>query len=658
MSNKNIKIRKHKMIHYSRTLLWLVFIGCGLIFYASANAQNSTEINRKNKGKNGKAISTPKEQVNVTYHWKLDHIYPSEVAWKKDFEKLKSYQGVMSSYKNNFSASGKRILEALQFRDQVNLLAHQLEYWARKRVQQSINDATRKDLVKQIGNLYQTLSSEQVFVDSALMALGQNEWNNFIANEPGLAPYKPYFDNLMRTRSHSLSPDMASLLAVSSDFLESSQTMFKAIKQDLVFAPVKDGNGNLVPLSGNYVKLMESENSMVRKDAYTSRMKGYFDHKNTLAMALSSEVNRNIMLARAQGFTSCLDWALMDEAVPREVFTNFLAAVNKNVPALQKWLNIRRNMLGLDSLTLADDYMPIQIPNTKAERFDYDESLKIASFALAPLGENYIALFKKAQTQGWVDVYPSPEKDPWPGSASMAIGVHPYVLLNWDSTMFALRTLVHEMGHAISMNYMAHDEPFLYQRWWYCTSEVPSTCNEILLLEYLQATDRSKEAKLALLADEIERSVHLLFNLGLESEFELAVHSQVENGGSLSTEWLLSTYNTMAKKYYGSAISLSSMDGMKGILDLLNNPWGTCYARYVYSLGYCASQNLANRLIAKEPGIEQTYRRFLGRGRAHYPIEALKEAGIDFTSTAPFEETLNDFAAKVDQFENILKEIK
>lgn len=639
-----MKLNKHFV--KSLLIIWISLF----VFNHSISAQKNSE--NKKKDALNKDVSK-----SVPYQWNLDHIYTDETTWKKDFEKLKSYQGMMNSYKDNLTLSATRLLDGLKFRDKVNLLAHQLEFWAEKRVQKNINDTTRQDLVNQISRLYESLSAEQAFIDAALVLLEPDLINNYITQEPDLVAYKPYIDNLIRTRSNQLNPDAAFLIAQAGDILGFSQSMFKAIKQDLKFAPVKDEKGNLLPLSGNYVRLMESENSVVRSDAYTSRMNGYFEHKNALAMALASEVNRDIFLARAQGFSSCLEWALMEESVPKDVFTNFLAAVNKNVPSLQKWLNIRRKILGLDSLTLADDYLPVQIPNSNPEHYGYDESVQLAINALAPLGDNYISQFENAQNQGWIDVYPSPEKDSWYGSASMAIGVHPYVLLNWDSTLFSLKTLVHEMGHAISMNYMAQDEPFLYQRWWYCTSEVPSTCNEILLKEYMIANAQDKIQKLVLLGDEIERTAHLMFNLALESEFELAVHLQAENGETLSVEWLLSTYQLLAKKYYGSAISLSPLDGMKGILDLLNNPWGKCYARYVYSVGYCASQNIAKRLITKEPGIQNTYRRFIGRGRAHYPIDAMKEAGVDFTTSAPYEETLKDFADKVDQFERLFNQL-
>jgi len=594
---------------------------------------------------------------SAPYQWNLGHIYLNEAAWKQDFEKLKKYQGQMNSIKGDFTSSAKRLLEGLQLRDEINSLNHLLQSWAEKRVQKNQNDTTRQLLVNQSSQLSETLYAEQAFIDAELLAMDSKKIQDFITRESGLVAYKPYLDDLLRTRSHQLTSDAASLIAQEGDILNFSQSMFKAIKKDLKFSPVNDGKGNMVPLVENYSSLLDSKDQNVRKEAYNSRMRGYFEHKNALGMALASEANRDLFLARAHGFSSCLDWSLMDEAVPTNVFQNYLAAVNKSVPALQKWLNIRKQLLSVDSLTLADSYIAVPIPGSTEKKYDYDESVKLANKALAPLGEKYLKIFNKSLSQGWVDVFPAPEKDPWLGSATMVYGVHPYVLLNWDRSPFALKTFVHEMGHAVGLNCMAEDEPFLYQRWWYCTSEVPSTCNEILLKEYMLANTPDKVEKLVLLEDEIERTAHLLFNVGLESEFELAVHTQSEQGGILSPDWLLSTYHQLAQKYYGSAISLSPLDDMQGILALLNNHWGTCYVRYVYSLGYCASQNFAKRLIAKEPNIQDTYRRFLGRGRAHYPIEALKEAGVDFTTSAPFEETLKDFAAKVDLFEQLLKEI-
>jgi|GEM_PF-2091380 len=630
----------------------------GLLIGTTLCAQK-TDLIKRNAPEDSSKYAFPLDtSKSIPYQWNLGHIYSGEEAWKQDFEKLKSYQGMMGAYKNDLTASAQRLLEGLRFRDQINLLSHRLQSWAEKRVQKNITDTTRISLVNQLSQLSGTLEAEQAFIDATLLAVDPEQLQDYFTIEPGLAIYKPYLDDLLRTRSNRLSSDATSLIAHERNVLDFSQSMFKAIKQDLKFMPVNDGNGNMVPIADNYASLMDSRDPQVRKDAYTSRMNGYFEHKNALAKALASEVDRDIFLARSHGFSSCLDWSLLEEAVPAKVFKNYLSVINQNVYSLQKWLYIRKRLLGVDSLTLADMYVPLPIPGAKEEKYDYDESLKLANKALAPLGESYLSIFLKAQTQGWIDVFPSPEKDPWLGSATMVYGVHPFILLNWDSSMFSLKTLVHEMGHAISLNYIAEDEPFLYQRWWYCTSEVPSTCNEILLKEYMLANTHDKIEKLVLLQDEIDRMAHLLFNLGLESEFELVVHNQAEKGGTLSPDWFLSTYHQLAQKYYGSSISLCPLDNMQGLLALLNNHWGTCYVRYVYSLGYCASQNFAKRLIAREPNIQNTYRRFLGRGRAHYPIDALKEAGVDVTTSAPFEETLKDFVAKVDQFESLLKEVE
>ena len=644
---------KDKII-FRLSVIFIICLLSGSILYA----QKTGFIVKRESDMGIRTISLSDTSKSIAYQWNLNHIYSSEAAWKQDFEKLKGYQGKMGPYKKDLTLNAKLLLEGLQLRDQINLLQHQLQSWAEKRLQKNINDTIRQYLVKELSLLTGTLDAEQAFVDEALLAMDSIKIQTFFATEPKLVTYKPYLNNLMRTRSNQLSTDAAALIAQAGDVLDSPQKMFNAIKQDLTFAPVNDGNGNIIPLTGSYFNLLNSRDQKVRKDAYNSRMSGYYKHKNALAMALASEVNRDIFLARAQGFSSCLEWSLLEEAVPIEVFKNYITAVNKNVPSLQKWLNIRRRLLGVDSLSLADIYVPLPIPGYNEERYGYDESLKLANKALIPLGESYLAIFQKAQSQGWIDVFPSPEKAPWLGSSSMVYGVHPYVLLNWDSTLFSLKTLVHEMGHAISQNYISQDEPFLYQRWWYCTSETPSTCNEILLKEYMLANSQDKIKKLFLLQDEIDRTAHLLFNLGLESEFELVVHTQAEQGGTLSADWLLNSYHQLAKKYYGSAISLDTLDDMRGLLDLLNNPWGTCYVRYVYSLGYCASQNFAKRLIANEPNIQNTYRRFLGRGRMHYPIDALKDAGVDFTTSAPFEETLKDFANKVDLFEQLLKEIQ
>ncbi len=596
--------------------------------------------------------------VAEKYHWNLAHIYMAEAAWKKDFEVLQGLQGRIGKYRGILSDSAACLLETLVFRDRINLLGHRLQSWAEKRVQEDGRDPARQVLVEQLSQMMRGLDSEQAFIEAEILAMAPQRLRGFLASEPGLRDYKPYLNNLLRVGPHRLHSNAEIVLVQAQDVLGAAQDIFLAIKKDVPFEPVCDALGQTVPLKENYLDLANSPDARVRRDAHLSRLNGNEAHLQGLGAALAAEMKRDLFLARARHAGSCLELALLDEAVPAEVFKNFIATVKANVGTLQRWMGIRKRLLGVETLQKADLYMSLPIPGVPQKTYEYDEAVKLAEEALAPHGKAYMNLFHAALNRGWVDVFPAPGKDGWLGSSTGVYGVHPYVLLNWDKSMFSFKTLVHELGHAINQHYMAQDEPFLYQNFWFCSSEVASTCNEILLKEYLLAKTRDKDSKLSLLADEIERMTHLFFSLGLLSEYELLVHTQAENGGDLSPEWLRKTYRDLTQIYYGSSVAMGPLDDIQGILDLLDNHWGTCYVRYVYALGYSASQDFARRLLGREPNIQATYRRLLGRGRAHYPIDILKEAGIDFTAPGPFEASMRDFAAKVDQFERLLKQVR
>jgi oligoendopeptidase F len=592
------------------------------------------------------------------YHWNLDHIYMGEAAWKKDFEILQGFQGRIGKFQGILSASAARLLEALAFRDRINLLGHRLQSWAEKRVQEDDRDPARKVLEEQLSQVTRSLDSEQTFIEAEILAMPRQRLQGYLKSEPGLRDYKPYLEDLLRVAPHRLHSEAESVLAQAQGVLGAAQDIFRAIKKDVTFEPVQDARGQIVPLKENYLDLANSPDARVRRVAHQSRLNGYMSHVQGLGATLAAEMKRDLFLARARHAGSCLELALLDEAVPTEVFKNFIATVKANVGSLQRWMDLRKRLLGVETLQGADLYMSLPIPGVPQKTYEYDEAVKLAEEALTPHGKAYMNLFRTALNQGWVDVFPAPGKDAWLGSSTGVYGVHPYVLLNWDKSLFSLKTLVHELGHAINQHDMAQDEPFLYQNFWFCSSEVASTCNEILLKEHLLAKTRDKGSKLDLLADEIERMTHLFFGLGLLSEYELLVHTQAEKGGDLSPDWLRKTYRDLTQNYYGSSVAMGPLDDIQGILDLLDNHWGTCYVRYVYALGYSASQDFARRLLGRGPNIQSTYRRFLGRGRAHYPIDALKEAGIDFTTPGPFEASMRDFAAKVDLFERLLKKVR
>jgi oligoendopeptidase F len=596
--------------------------------------------------------------VAETYHWNLAHIYMDEAAWEKDFEVLKGFRGRIGKYRGTLSDSAACLLEALALRDRINLLGHRLQSWAEKRVQEDGRDPARQVLVAPFAQVTLGLEAEQAFIEAEIMAMAPQSLLGFLASEPGLRGYKPYLDDLLRVGPHRLHPEAKSILTQAQGVLATSQDIFRAIKKDVTFEPVRAAGGHTVPLKENYLDLADSSDVRVRREAHLSRLNGYGAHIQGLGATLAAEMQRDLFLARARRAGSCLDLALLAEAVPTDVFKNFIATVKANVGSLQRWMGIRQRLLGVETLQRADLYMSLPIPGVPQKIYEYDEAVKLAEGALVPLGKAYMNLFRTALNQGWVDVFPAPGKDAWLGSSTGVYGVHPYVLLNWDKSLFSLKTLVHELGHAINQHYMAQDEPFLYQNFWFCSSEVASTCNEILLKERMMAKVRDKGSKLSLLADEIERMTHLFFSLGLLSEYELLVHTQAEKGGDLSPEWLKKTYRDLARIYYGPSVAMGPMDDIQGILDLLDNHWGTCYVRYVYALGYSASQDFARRLLGREPNIQATYRRFLGRGRAHYPIAALREAGIDFATPAPFAASMRDFSDKIDIFERLLKQVQ
>jgi oligoendopeptidase F len=596
--------------------------------------------------------------VAEKYHWNLAQIYMDEAAWKRDFEVLQGFQGRIGKYRGTLSDSAARLLEALAVRDRLNLLGHRLQSWAEKRVQEDGRDPARQLLVEQLSQVMRGLDSEQAFIESEILAMVPQRIQGYLASESGLRDYKPYLENLLRVCNTRLHPEAESVLAQAQGVLDASQDIFHAIKKDVTFEPVRDARGQIVPLKENYLDLADSPDARVRLDAHLSRLRGYEAHIQGLSAALAAEMKRDLFLANVRRAGSCLELALLDEAVPTEVFRNFIATVKANAGSLQRWMNIRQRLLVVESLQRADLYMPLPIPGVPQRTYEYDEAVQLAEQALAPHGKAYMHLMRTALNQGWVDVFPAPGKDAWLGSSTGVYGVHPYVLLNWDKSLFSLKTLVHELGHAIHQHYMSQDEPFLYQNFWFCSSEVASTCNEILLKERLMARARDKGSKLSLLADEIERMTHLFFGLGLLSEYELLVHTQAEKGGDLSPEWLKKTYRDLAQTYYGPSVAMGPMDDIQGILDLLDNHWGTCYVRYVYALGYSASQDFARRLLAREPKIQATYRRFLGRARAHYPIAALQEAGIDFMTPGPFAASMRDFSDKIDLFERLLKQVQ
>ena len=394
---------------------------------------------------------------------------------------------------------------------------------------------------------------------------------------------------------------------------------------------------------------MESRNRKVRESAFHAMYDSYGALINTIGANLDSEVKKNIFNSKVRGYENALSSSLDRNNIPVTVYENNIAAVRSRLGLLQRYMQLRKRLLGLDELHMWDLYVPM-IPSVDM-KVTYDEAVAIVKEAVKPLGNEYSEVLAKALDSRWVDVVENKGKR----SGAYSWGsrkAHPYVLLNWQDNINNLFTLAHEMGHAMHSWYTWKTQPVAYADYPIFLAEVASTFNEALLNSHLLGKITGKQERLYLLNHYLEEFRGTVFRQTMFSEFEKKVHDVVERGGALTASSLSEIYSSINKDYFEPAVTIDAKIAME---------WARIPHFYMnfyvfqYSTGFCSAVSLAKRVMAGEAGSREKYLKFLSSGSSDYAINLLKQAGVDMTTQQPILDALDVFEGLLDEMETMLK---
>lgn len=354
---------------------------------------------------------------------------------------------------------------------------------------------------------------------------------------------------------------------------------------------------------------------------------------------------------KARNYTSSLDAALYPNNIPAEVYHSLIENVNKNLPAFYRYLTIKKKMLGVDTLKYLDMYAPtVRAVNLK---YKYDEAKELVLRALAPLGPEYLSVVRKAFDERWIDVYPTVAKNS--GAYSNTVyDIHPYILLNYNDLYSDVSTLAHELGHSMHSYYSNKTQPYQTSDYSIFVAEVASTFNEVLLFKEMMKEIKDDDVRLSLLMNWLDQFKGTLFRQTQFAEFELKTHEAAEKGQPLTGSYLSDLYEKEVKKYYGHDMGICHID------DNISLEWAfiphfySSFYVYQYSTSFTASMSLAERVLNNEKGALESYIKFLSSGGSDYPIELLKKAGVDMTTSMPFDKTIAAMNSVMDEVEKIL----
>jgi oligoendopeptidase F len=584
--------------------------------------------------------------ISPAHRWQLEHVYENTDLWEADFDLVERLIGGISSSQGSLGESPQALAEALARNAELGEKLDRVFVYASLLRDQDTRDAPAQAMAERASRLGTRAAEATSFIEPEILAIPDETLRSFLESEE-LALWRHWLENLVRRKEHTLSPREERLLAMAGDVTRTPRAAFGMLNDaDLVFRPVHDEEGNEVELTkGRYSSFMESLDRRVRRDAWTSLTEGYETHRNTIAALLAGAVQRDVFYARARGYPGSLAAALDPSNIPVEVFHNLVSAVGRRLPAFHRYSSLRKELLGLDELQVYDLYVPLG--RSAGPKFSWDEARALLLEGSAPFGDAYVATLRDGFDGGWIDVFETRGKRS--GAYSWgSYGTHPFVLLNFQGTLDHLFTLAHEMGHAMHHHCTARSQPYVYSHYPIFLAEVASTTSESILMSHLLEVTREPARRLSLINQWIDQIRGTVITQVMFAEFEHRMHLMAEAGEPLTAETLSRLYGEIFTRTLGTELSFDA----RASLGWARIPhFYSGYYVYQYATGYAAAIALSRRILRGGERERREYIGFLEAGDSDYPIEILKAAGVDLTTPAPIEDTLDLFESLLDQLE-------
>lgn len=591
-----------------------------------------------------------RQDVPAEHKWSIEDLYPTDEAWEQDFAAAKKMPEQIASYKGLLSTDSAKLLEYLKADDDMTVVLDKLINYAQRKNDEDTRESKYQDMVSRLEMLFVELSGAGAYVTPELLSISDETMERFYKEQPEMELYRLCIDRVRRRKAHILSEAEERIMALTGEMTGSPDNIFSMFNDaDLKFPDAVDKEGNTHQVThGSYIPLMHSNDRELRKSAFQSLYGVYESFKNTSAAVLASQVKCLTFRARARKYDSSLQAALDGNEVPVEVYKQLIEAVHENMPYMYKYVKLRKKLLGVEELHAYDLYAPIvsdievNIPFEQAKQEVYD--------SLAPMGEEYRAIFCEGIDNRWIDIYENEGKRS--GAYSAGARVHPYVLLNHKDTLDSEFTLAHEMGHAIHSYLSNKNQPVCYSDYVIFVAEVASTCNESLLMQHLLKITTDKKRRAYLINYFLEQFRTTLYRQTMFAEFELKINEMAENGESLTADVLCDLYRKLNILYYGEDIIIDKE---------LDMEWARIphfyynYYVYQYATGFSAAIALSQRILKEGDPAVKDYIGFLSGGCSKDPISLLKGAGVDMTSTKPVTEALKLFGELIDEMEELMR---
>ena len=597
-----------------------------------------------------------RSKIADEHKWDLAPIYASDEAWRAATEKLAAALPQLRNFQGKLASSPSFLAEALELQSDLDKELTRLFVYASMSSDQDTRVSAYQGMEQEMIQLGSALGTESAYIEPEILKMDNATIERFLAQESRLHIFRQYLEDIARRRAHTLTNEEEKLLAGAAVMASGPSSVFGVFADaDFPYPSITLSDGKTVKLDKAALALHRA--SPVREDRQQV-MEAFFTtlakYRATFGSLMNSNVQTSVFYARARHYQTSLEASLDQPNIPVSVYSKLIEGVGRNIRTFHRYLKLRRRIMGIPELHYYDLYAPL-VPSVDT-RYSVDSAERNILAALAPLGAEYAAVTHRSFTERWIDMYPTEGKRSGAYSNGAAYDVHPYMLMNYNGKYDDMSTLAHELGHTMHSYFSNKTQPYALSNYTIFVAEVASTFNEALLMDYMLKQIKDDTTRLSLLGNYLESFKGTVFRQTQFAEFELRMHEMAESGQPLTGDALSRLYTEIVKKYYGHDEGVCIVD------DYIDHEWAmiphfyNSYYVFQYATSFTASSALSEKVLAGEPGVTERYLKFLSAGKSKYPIDLLKDAGVDMTSDEPLELTVKKMNRVMDEMEELLGE--
>jgi oligoendopeptidase F len=595
---------------------------------------------------------TERAKVPDEFKFNLNDLFKDADAWRAELAAVSKLLATLESAAKDWTSSGTRMADTLDLISTLNQRGDLLYAYAKLQNDMDLSDPKFTGLLGEIQAYEVKLNTASSFLAPGLLALGDEQVAAYLKSEPRLAPYRFPLEKILRNRSHTLTAPEEAIVAQMGLFGDTPVKVANLLNDvDMPPAEVTLADGTKVALTeSNFLKHRISPVAEDRRTVVEAYWKNVLKYENTFAALLDGEMRKQVALARIYRFPTCLEANLFENNINPDVYRNLIATVRGNTAPLHRLFRLKQKMLGLSEL----NYYDIAVPAAPAVRQTYslDDARRHVTAATAPLGEKYAGHLREAFDGRWIDYYPNKSKQG--GAYSLGVyGAHPFVKMNYTGRFDEVSTLAHELGHSMHSVFSNKNQPYPTARYTIFIAEIASTFNETLLIREVLKATRDDRVKLQLLEGYLERMRGTIYAQTMLAEFELAMHEQAEKGQALTAKWLKETFAALYRHYMGVDQGVVKFDESLAVTWASVPHFYRPFYVFQYATGMVAATALADAVLTEGAPARDRYLGLLGAGGSKFPLDLLRDAGIDMSKPEPIKAALRQFDEMVAEMELI-----